>query len=129
MGNGDTNVVKMEATEKHGENEGSGIAVGSRICRDVAAGKEVHYEEAAVPADIGDERASSRTTLALWMLITLGELDMMNREGSRTRAEIVPVDGDVEVEGADEDGVGQGEKEGGEEAHTRRVGGSQGPRN
>ena len=43
---------------KHGENEGSGIDAGDMWRCDV---KEEYYET----ADIGDERASSRETLAL----------------------------------------------------------------
>src|SRR6266481_4950007 len=47
-----------------------------------------------------------------------GVRHVVNLEGSHTRAEVIPVDGAVEVEGADEDGVVQGEEESREEAHS-----------
>ena len=47
---------------------------------------------------------------------------MVNLEGSRTRAEVIPVDGAVEVKGADKDGVVQGEEESREEAHSGNQG-------
>src|SRR6266481_5580709 len=43
---------------------------------------------------------------------------VVNLEGSHTRAEVIPVDGAVEVEGADKDGVVKGEEESREEAHS-----------
>ena len=41
----------------------------------------------------------------------------MNLEGSCTRAEVIPVDGAMEVKGTNKDGVVQGKEESREEVH------------
>jgi len=87
-----------------GSTRGLGI---SKDC-DVEVGKEVHYK-AAVPwgywrrgGIVGDDFGT------VDVLLTLGGIRrVMIREGSRTTTEVVPVDGVVEVEGADEEDAGR----------------------
>src|SRR6266481_4526897 len=83
--------------------------------RDMGVGKKRYITKRPSLRILADWRASSRMTLA----DNLGGVrHVVNLEGSRTRAEVIPVDGAMEVKGADEDGVVNGEEESREEAHS-----------